>query len=213
MTGGEKKHHKPVDTRSHGRREKDTRPGPAPEKKAASGHELTEISAELHEEIVRKRDEYLESLKRLQAEFDNYRKRMLKGNDQSASRASAEVIEDILPVLDNFERAMRAAIEHDEKVLGGGVELVYNQLKDILSKRGLCEIEAEGSPFDPSRHEAVLCRPSSEHDEGTVMEVLEKGYEFQDRILRPAKVIVSSGNEEGRKKEERETAGPGIQKD
>jgi len=178
-----------------------------PEKaEEASDRKLTEISSELHEEVIRERDEYLDSLQRLQAEFANFRKRVLRDSEQQARRASSEVIEELLPVLDNFERAMRAAVKHDEKLLTDGVELVYNQLRDILTKRGLCEIEAEGSHFDPMQHEAVMCQPSEEHDEGTVMQVLEKGYQVQDQVVRPAKVIVSTAGDKksGRKHDEKQ---------
>jgi len=158
--------------------------------------ELSDISTEVHDEVLRERDEYLESLQRLQAEFANFRKRVLRDSEQQAQRASTQVIEDLLPVLDNFERAMKAAAEHDEKLLTEGVELVYNQLRDILTKRGLCEIEAEGAAFDPNQHEAVMCQPSPEHEEGTVMQVLEKGYQVEDKVVRPAKVIVSAAEDE-----------------
>lgn len=161
-----------------------------------SDPDLVEVSNELHEEIMRERDEYLESLQRLQAEFANFRKRVLRDSEHQTQRVSAEVIEDLLPVLDNFERAMQAAVEHDEQILSSGVELVYNQLRDVLTKRGLCEIEAHGESFDPNRHEAVMCQPSKEHDEGTVMQVLEKGYQLEDKVVRPAKVIVSTAPEE-----------------
>lgn len=165
---------------------------------AASGRKgeagtVTGISEEILDEAIRERDEYLDALRRMQADFENYRKRVLRESEQLKTRHSAEVIQDILPVLDNFERAMKAAIEHDQKLLSEGVELVYNQLRDVLAKRGLCEIEAHGQPFDPSHHEAVLCRPSEEHEEGTVMDVLEKGYRVDDTIVRPAKVVVSEG--------------------
>ena len=165
--------------------------GAQPDKKAEA-RELAEITAELHEEVLRERDEYLDSLKRLKAEFENFRKRMQREGEQRAQRAQTEVIEELLPVLDNFERAMQAAAQHDEKLLTSGVELVYNQLRDMLSKRGLCEIEAEGAPFDPNQHDAVMCQPSREHEEGTVMQVLEKGYQVDDKVMRPARVIVST---------------------
>lgn len=167
------------------------------------GRQLAEVSAEVHDEVLGERDEYLESLQRLKAEFENFRKRVARENRELSQRASQEVINEVLPVLDNFERALRAVAEHDEQVLGEGVELVYNQLRDVLNRRGLCEIEAEGEDFDPSRHEAVLCKPSPEHPEGKVMEVLEKGYQVDDRVMRPAKVVVSSGSEA----ESKETAG------
>lgn len=160
----------------------------------ASDEKVAEISAALAEELRHERDEYLESLQRLQAEFANFRKRVLKESQQAGLRASQQVIEDLLPVLDNFERAMKAAAEHEQQALAGGIELVYGQLRDLLTRRGLCEIKAHGQAFDPNRHEAVLCQPSAEHEEGTVMEVLEKGYQLEDKVVRPAKVIVSQGS-------------------
>ncbi|MHB9053138.1 MAG: nucleotide exchange factor GrpE [Thermoleophilia bacterium] len=174
----EKKQHGPEELREQG--------------KDPSGRKLAEISTDLHEEVLRERDEYLESLQRLQAEFANFRKRVLRDSEQQTKQASSKVIEELLPVLDNFERAMRAAAQHDEKLLTDGVELVYNQLRDILTRRGLCEIEAEGAAFDPAQHEAVLCQPSGKHEEGTVIQVLEKGYQLEDKVVRPAKVIVST---------------------
>jgi molecular chaperone GrpE len=161
-----------------------------------AGHTFTELTAEIYEQAVHERDEMLETLQRLQAEFENYRKRVQRDTEHLKSRASVEVIEDILPVMDNFERALKAAAEHDQKVLGEGVEMVYRQLRDALNKRGLCEIEAHGKPFDPNLHEAVMCRPSPEHEEGTVVEVLERGYQFQDKVVRPSRVIVSEGKPE-----------------
>lgn len=180
----------------HPQKEKPHRHAAAQEQDSGPGRDVAGVSAEIHEEVVRERDEYLDALKRLQAEFDNFRKRVIKENEQISRQASAEVVQEVLPVLDNFERAVKAAIEHDEEVLSTGVELVYNQLRDILYRRGLCEIEAEGATFDPTLHEAVLCKPSREHEEGKVTEVLEKGYHFHDRVMRPARVVVSSGNDE-----------------
>ncbi len=164
---------------------------PEAPKTGASGRNEAEISGEMYEELRRERDEYLETLQRLQAEFANFRKRVLRESEQAGEQASRQIIQDLLPVLDNFERAIKAAAEHDREVLGGGVELVYGQLRDLLARRGLCEIEAHGQPFDPTRHEAVLCQPSTEHEEGTVMEVLEKGYQLDDKVVRPAKVVIS----------------------
>lgn len=164
--------------------------------KAKPEGSTAEISAEMLEEVARERDEYLDSLQRLQAEFANFRKRVLREGEQHSQQASIRVIEELLPVLDNFERAMKAAAEHDEKLLQGGVELVYNQLREILTRRGLCEIEAEGTAFDPNQHEAVMCKPSDIHEEGTVTDVLEKGYQVNEKVVRPAKVIVSASPEE-----------------
>ncbi|MHB9111404.1 MAG: nucleotide exchange factor GrpE [Thermoleophilia bacterium] len=177
--------------------------GAQPDKKAEA-RELAEITAELHEEVLRERDEYLDSLQRLKAEFDNFRKRVQREGEQREQRAQTEVIEELLPVLDNFERAMQAAAQHDEKLLTSGVELVYNQLRDLLTRKGLCEIEAEGAQFDPNQHDAVMCQPSGEHKEGTVMQVLEKGYQLDEKVMRPARVIVSTAPEDdGGKKQSR----------
>jgi molecular chaperone GrpE len=158
---------------------------------------ISDVSEDIHQKIMHERDEYLESLQRLQADFANFRKRVLKESQGSTGRASAEIVEDLLPVLDNFERAMQSAVEHDEKVLSEGVELVYRQLRDVLDRRGLCEIVAEGEAFDPEHHEAVMCQSSDEHEEGKVMNVVEKGYRVDERVIRPAKVIVSDGKKSG----------------
>lgn len=164
--------------------------------------QIAHITEEIHQQVVKERDEYLDSLKRLQAEFDNFRKRVLRESEAAARRASTGVVEELLPVLDNFERALRATSEHDEKVLAEGVEMVYKQLRDVLDRRGLCELEAEGEDFDPNHHEAVLCRPFPGEQEGKVMEVVEKGYTLDDTVVRPAKVIVSGTQEEGPSREE-----------
>lgn len=183
--------------KQHGTGPRDIKQPAGAPAKGAPDQKLAEISAEVADELIRERDEYLDALQRLQAEFANYRRRVVQESEQMTHRASAQVVEDLLPVLDNFDRAMKAAIEHDEKVLGGGMELVYNQLRDILTRRGLCEINAHGQPFDPNQHEAVLCRPSGEHEEGTVVEVLEKGYQVGEKVVRPAKVVVSKNEEDG----------------
>lgn len=192
------KHHevKPVD-KKHTSGEKDAGlKGSHRESGGPAARKLSSISAELHEEVLRERDEYLDSLQRLQAEFANFRKRVLRDSEQQTQRAANQVIEELLPVLDNFERAMKAAAEHDEKLLTDGVQIVYKQLKDILEKRGLCEIDAKGAAFDPNMHEAVICQPSNDHDEDIVMQVLEKGYQLDDKVLRPARVIVSAAKNE-----------------
>jgi molecular chaperone GrpE len=120
----------------------------------------------------------LDDLKRLAAEFDNYRKRLVK---------------ELLPVLDDLERALVAADEHEEAKLEEGVRLVHRSLADALRKEGLEEIGAEGA-FDPHVHEALLSQPSEEAD-GTVIEVLQKGYRLGDRVLRPARVVVAAPKE------------------
>jgi molecular chaperone GrpE len=156
--------------------------GPAP---AGPGDPLAETAAQ--------RDEYLRHLQRLQAEFDNYRKRVQRDNEALVKRASEGVVESLLPVIDNMERALVAAEEHEADALVEGVELVAGQFRAVLDSHGLEEVPADpGVPFDPTVHEAVLAQPSEAFPEGTITQVLERGYLLHGRLLRPTKVIVAS---------------------
>ena len=139
---------------------------------------------------ARERDEYLDALQRLKAEFDNYRKRSARDQEAFVARASERLVRELLPVLDDLERALVAADEHEEAKLEDGVRLVHRSLADALRREGLEEIPTEG-PFDPHVHEALLSQPS-EAVEGTVIEVLQKGYRLGDRVLRPARVVVAA---------------------
>lgn len=130
-------------------------------------------------------ENYLEDLRRVQAEFDNYRKRMLREQTQFAQRASARLIESLLPILDNFE----SAISHGEG--GSGVELVYRELKKLLEDEGLEEIQAEGTPFDPMKHEAFEAVADDSVEEPTVRSVLRRGYAFKGQVMRPSMVSVA----------------------
>ncbi len=143
------------------------------------------------EAATRERDEYLDALQRLKAEFDNYRKRVAREEQQLVTRASERLVKQLLPMLDDLERAVGAAVEHGEVKLGDGVRLVHRALADLLVREGLVEVETDGA-FDPHTQEALLSQPS-EADEGTVIQVLQKGYRLGDRVLRPARVIVSAG--------------------
>jgi molecular chaperone GrpE len=150
--------------------------------------------AELEErlaEVERERDERLDDLKRVAAEFDNYRKRVARDQQSLAARAHERLVKELLPVLDDLERALEAAAEHEEAKLEDGVRLVYRELGEALAKEGLEEIETNGH-FDPHVHEALLSQPSDQ-DEGAILEVLQKGYRLGDRVLRPARVVVSQG--------------------
>ena len=139
------------------------------------------------------RDAYLDQLRRLKAEFDNYRKRVQRDSEQQRLRAAEAVVESLLPVMDNMGRAVDAAERHEEGQLIAGVELVAGQLRGVLAAHGLEEVVVEpGTPFDPTFHEAVLTQPSEDHDEGKVLQVLASGYLLHGRLLRPAKVIVAS---------------------
>ena len=150
----------------------------------AAGDELRAALAE--------RDQYLDHLQRLKAEFENYRKRMQRDNQALVLRAGERVLESLLPVLDNMQRALESAERHEEGQLIKGVEIVSGQLRSVLESHGLDQVPAEpGLPFDPNIHEAVVAQESDEFDEGAIVAVLEPGYLLHGRLLRPARVIVA----------------------
>jgi molecular chaperone GrpE len=156
--------------------------------------ELEEQVSSLEERaalLEKERDEHLDHLKRVAAEFDNYRKRVARDQQSLAARAHERLVKELLPVLDDLERALEAASEHEEAKLEEGVRLVHRELQEALAKEGLQEIETNGH-FDPHVHEALLSQPS-ERDDGAILEVLQKGYRLGDRVLRPARVVVSEG--------------------
>jgi molecular chaperone GrpE len=156
--------------------------------------EKTPTKAELAErlaEVERERDGYLDDLQRVAAEFENYRKRVARDQQSLATRAHERLVKELLPVLDDLERALQAASEHEEAKLEEGVTLVHRELEEALAKEGLSEIETNGR-FDPHVHEALLSQPSDK-EEGAILDVLQKGYRLGDRVLRPARVVVSQG--------------------
>jgi molecular chaperone GrpE len=141
----------------------------------------------------RKAEEYLNDLRRVAAEFDNYRKRVARESEAHALRATESMVGELLPVLDNLERALDASEHHEEAKVAEGVKLVKQQLASLLAHRGLEEIPcAPGDEFDPHVHEALSHQPS-EHPEGVVAAVWQRGYRLGDRVVRAARVVVSSG--------------------
>jgi molecular chaperone GrpE len=144
-------------------------------------------------DLTRQRDEYLDALQRLKAEFDNYRKRVARDQQELAARAHERLVKELLPVVDDLERALAAAEEHEEATLEEGVRLVHRELAAALQREGLAEIETNGR-FDPHVHEALLSQPS-EAEEGSVLEVVQKGYKLGDRVVRPARVVVAAAQE------------------
>jgi len=136
---------------------------------------------------------YLNDLRRLQAEFDNYRKRMLREQTARMASASRVLVSKLLPVLDNFELAISHAEQSRDFDRGmlKGIEMVYGELQDVLRGEGLSRIEAEGKPFDPERHEAVVAVEEEGAEPGTVVDVVRAGYELQGKVLRPAMVKVA----------------------
>jgi|SRR5581483_1019773 len=147
--------------------------------------ELAEI-----DRLRAERDEYLSHLQRTQAEFDNYRKRMLRDQTVHLERATGNLIEQLLPVLDSFELALGSAGTDVER-LRKGVELVYGEFLGALEKAGLERIEALGKPFDPEEHEAVM-HVEDDGGEPGVRDVVRSGYRFKGRVLRPAMVKVAT---------------------
>jgi molecular chaperone GrpE len=140
-------------------------------------------------ELTRERDEYLDALQRLKAEFDNYRKREARSQGERAQQATLRLVKELLPVLDDLERALAAAEIHEEAQLEEGVRLVHRSLVDALRKEGLAEIDADGE-FDPNVHEALLSQPDDEKASGEILDVVQKGYRIADKVVRPARVIV-----------------------
>jgi molecular chaperone GrpE len=170
---------------------------PAPAAGEATEAQIAEAAAQAIADelavITRERDEYLDHLRRLKAEFDNYRKRVQRDNEELRLRAAETVVESLLPVMDNMSRALEAGDKHGEGQLAAGLTLVADQLRGTLAGHGLEEIDvADGTSFDPEYHEAIMTQASPDHDEGTVVQVLERGYLLHGKLLRPAKVIVAS---------------------
>ena len=126
---------------------------------------------------------------RLAADFDNYRKRVAREQVELTRRANERILNELLPVLDDLERALEAASQHEEAKLEEGVRLVHRSLLGLVERHGLSEIETEGA-FDPHVHEALLTQPSEQAD-GAILEVIQKGYRLGDRVLRPARVVIS----------------------
>ncbi|MGD0167920.1 MAG: nucleotide exchange factor GrpE [Gaiellaceae bacterium] len=164
-----------------------------PEQQAPEVAEAKPDPVELERQLAEaqaERDQFLADLKRLAADFDNYRKRVAREQQALRGRAHAGLVESILPVLDDLERALEAATMHEEAKLEDGVRLVHRQLGDVLAREGLEEI-ATDIPFDPHVHEALAAIPSGD-DEGTILEVVQRGYLLGERVLRPARVIVAA---------------------
>ena len=151
--------------------------------------EVENTQEEQTDELAAERDELVDRLQRLQAEFENFRKRAARDQQALVARAHERLVKELLPILDDLGRALEAAEQHEEAALEDGVRLVHKQLIDVLAKEGLTEIETDGA-FDPHVHEALLAQPS-DAEAGTVLEVLQKGYRLGDHVLRPARVTIA----------------------
>jgi molecular chaperone GrpE len=162
--------------------------GDPPSAEAASAAKADEspLSA-----LERERDALQDRLLRLAAEFDNFRRRVDRDRREQAEAAMAAALEDLLPIIDNLDRALEAPTASDADVYRRGVELIHRQMTELLRKRGVTPIQAVGADFDPRIHQAVTHELSAEHRDGAVMEELRRGYMIGDRLLRPAMVKVA----------------------
>jgi len=153
---------------------------------------LTSEEFKALEDKAKKSDEYFDRLLRLQADFDNYKKRFEKEKIEFLKFANEEIIAEILKIIDDFERAVEAGkTKHDFDVLYKGIEMIHNDLRDFLKEEGIKEIDSKGKPFNPHEHEAMMQEETDAHPEDYVIEELQKGYTFNGRVIRPSKVKVA----------------------
>ena len=161
----------------------------------APGDEVEAEEDAIAADLAKARSEaesYLDDLRRLQADFDNYRKRTLREQTARTASASQALVARLLPVLDNFELAVSAAEQsRDFDRMLKGVEMVLGALREVLESEGLVKIEAEGKPFDPERHEAVIAVEEEDTEPGMVVDIVRAGYELRGKVLRPAMVKVA----------------------
>ncbi len=157
---------------------------------AAEGADPASL-AERMAHLQAEKDELMQTLVRRQADFENYRKRIDRERQEDRRHGTGSLAEDLLPVLDAFERALKAHDDPAYEEYRKGLELIYRQLSETLARHGLERIAAAGKPFDPHHHQAIERVESSEHPEGTVLEVLQDGFVFHGRVIRPSMVRVS----------------------
>ena len=150
---------------------------------AKANAELAKLTADL--------EELRQTLLRRQADFDNYRKRIEKERFEDAKRATARLVEGLIPVIDGFDHALAAHREAEYESYRKGFELIYKQLLDHLAKLGVERLDPIGKPFDPHLHQAVDRAETKDHDDGTILQVFQPGYVFHGRVLRPAMVRVA----------------------
>ena len=144
-------------------------------------------------ELQQQRDDYYDRLLRKTAEFDNYRKRVERERLQLSEAAAADLLTELLPLVDDLERALKADAGPDGEGIRKGVELIHKQLLEVLRKRGVKPVDALGADFDPHFHMAVAHEPAEGRREGEVVEEFRRGYMLGDRLLRPAMVKVAKG--------------------
>lgn len=170
---------------------------PSPPPAGGDGGEAVERDLDvLLADAEAKRDEYLDIARRAQADFENYRKRMAAEVQAASVRGALKLAQDVVPALDDLERAIQAAgldPEGDsEDGLAHGVILVFRSLRDSLVRNGIEQVDPKGEKFDPNQHEALSTVPVEGAEAGVVVEVMQKGYRFEDQLIRPARVVVSA---------------------
>jgi molecular chaperone GrpE len=170
-----------------------TDPGVGPETATEQSKGDSRGGSPAVEAVAAERDGYLDALMRLQAEFENYRRRSQRELNEARNRARMNLLGEFLPVFDNLARAVDAAEHHEEGKVLEGVRLTHALFAELLRREGVSEIYPLGSHFDPHLHEAIVSLPS-EAEEGVVIEVVDKGYTAGDHVLRPARVAVSAGS-------------------
>lgn len=181
-----------VQNESEEQEEREAKTDPASQEEESEHDELALLQTKLAE-AEQKAEENYQKFLRAQADLDNFRRRTRKEKEDQAKYASLPLVEQLLPVLDNFERALAASQEaKDIDTLAKGVEMVFRQIQETLQKEGLEVIESVGTPFDPSVHQAVMMVESEEYESGFVVEEIQKGYKLKDRVIRPAMVKVNS---------------------
>ena len=163
------------------------------EKKDYSFFKKKDSNNEELDNALKEKEELLTRFKRLQADFLNYKKRVEKEKDSLVNYGIETLTVDILPVLDNFERALEAEVDKDNEddSFFQGIEMIYDSLVGVLNKNDIKEMESLEEPFDPEYHHAVAMEASEEYEENTVIKILQKGYIMKDKVIRPSMVIVS----------------------
>ncbi len=160
-----------------------------------AAQQFEEQIGELEEELAAEKEEkekYVNRLQRLQADFSNYKKRIEKEKKRANQQAIKELVEDLLPIIDNFERALNTSQDSEEAAdVLKGVEMIYKQLVDLLHKKGVEEIATVGEEFDPNFHEAAMTEESEEYESGVIIEEMQPGYKLDNLVIRPAMVKIA----------------------
>lgn len=163
---------------------------PADEEESGESEELDPMSA-LEQDVMKWR----ELAMRTAADMENFRKRATREREESMRYANQSLLEELLPILDNFEMGMQAAGQEQESMIYIGMDMVRKQLNEFLAGNGVQEIIAEGQPFDPNLHEAVSQEETTDAEDGVILKVIRRGFNLRDRLLRPATVVVAKSPE------------------